>query len=424
MKIKRCLMCIVLVASYVLGTAVIPTHANNGYEAGIESLLEESQAGAHKGSEKSTVPSATVRVSISDFADVKQGDWFYPYLEYLVGKGAINGKTQNSFEPYSTFSYAECSAVIVRYLGLEDESKRRQSELVASHAELKNQWYVGYFETLSVLGLFNDYDLFELSDGRIVSVNKELANSPIVRYRFAESISKSFELRSELKAKNVYSEIGGSGREFIIGGAYNKDILEKYKEKISDFSDIPESSAEYVLKAYYNGIFNGDTSGNFYPHNNLTRGEMAKVLATVFDYSLRTRLITEGYGEVVTENMLHTDAFGKKTLKFEEAQRILLSEAQGISMLSGSVIYRSGAKAPIGYAIDVYLYQKNGAAYSLVQERTLHDRKSDGFTYYAPDSRVLLVLRNVENNSEVEGVLDIVVTSGQIASVKPLIREI
>ena len=59
------------------------------------------------------------KILISDFGDVKEEDWFYPYLEYLVDNDMIKGKTEDSFEPYSTFSYAECSKVIVRYLGIE-----------------------------------------------------------------------------------------------------------------------------------------------------------------------------------------------------------------------------------------------------------------------------------------------------------------
>ena len=166
------------------------------------------------------------------FIDVTKDDWFYSYLEYLVDSGLINGKTESTFEPYSTFSYAECSAVIVRYLGLEDEASKRMKEISARDASLSNQWYLGYFEVLANLGIFSDYDLFEFKNGKILSVDVTLANSPVVRYRFAESISKSFELNSDIKAKNVYSELGGSGREFIVGGGYKEEILEEYKDII------------------------------------------------------------------------------------------------------------------------------------------------------------------------------------------------
>ena len=359
-------------------------------------------------------------ISIEDFSDVKADDWFYPYLEYLVSKKMINGKTPQSFEPGSDFSYAECSAVIVRYLGLEDEAKERLKNLSQRHPHLKNFWYAGYFEVLANLGLFLGYDLFEFENGLISDIDRETANSPIVRYRFAESISRSFELDSDIKAKNVFSEMGGSGREFIVGGGYNNDVLLQYEDLINDFSDIPEQSRRDVLKAYYNGIFNGDISGNFYPNNNLTRAEMAKVLATISDYSLRTRLINECYGQKVTEDMLHTDAFGVKTLDCDVWQQMLLQEAQKLSVDGGYITYRGTASAPEGYAIDVYLYEKQNDSFVLTSECTLRD--SAGFTYWASSARVMLVMRNVKEGSRPEGVLDVRIENGSVLGYQPLIR--
>jgi hypothetical protein len=100
---------------------------------------------------------------------------------------------------------------------------------------------------------------------------------------------------------------------------------------IADFDEIPQNSREKVLKAYYNGIFNGDAEGRFNPNNNLTRAEMAKVLATIKDFSLRTRLITEGYGEAVEKNMLHTDFDGVKTVKFGTWKKLLEEQAKNVT---------------------------------------------------------------------------------------------
>ena len=217
--------------------------------------------------------------------------------------------------------------------------------------------------------------------------------------------------------------MGGRGREFIVGGGYKQDILYEYEELINDFDEIPEESREYVLKAYYNGIFNGDISGNFYPHNNLTRGEMAKVLATVSDYSLRTRLITDGYGADVTEDMLHTDAFGVKTLSFDTWTQILTDETENLSVSDGEISYTPSNDAPFGYAIDVYLYEKDGNMYNLEEECTLREGDEEGFTYYADDARALFVLRNVREDSRVEGVINVNIADGEIETVSPMIRE-
>lgn len=415
-KIKRSVLVILLVLSYSLGNMLFIGYADDA-DGGIMDLLAQRE---NQPAKEEITPPETVKkeVDISDFTDVKENDWFYPYLDYLVKRGTVNGKTESTFEPYSTFSYAECSAVIVRYLGLEQEAQKRFTQITDRLPELRNQWYIGYFEVLANLGMFTEYDLFETDNGQIISVDKELANSPVKRYRFAESISKSFELDSELKARNVYPEIGGSGREFIAGGGYNENVLDRYESLISDFEDIPAESRRDVLKAYYNGIFNGDTTGNFYPNNNLTRAEMAKVLTTVCDYSMRTRLIEDGYADVVYEEFLHTDAFGVKTLRFSSSTAVLLREAENLSISGKNVEYVSSNNAPFGYAIDVYLYE-NG---SLCAQCTLHDYNNGGFTYLTDNAKVLFILRNVAQKSRVEGALEVEIVDGDFLEAQPKIR--
>lgn len=423
-KTKKRLFIFALVMCYCLGNMLVPIYADNNDDiSGFEDLLAERE-NAKEERDSSEIAEDKPKTRVSDFTDVKENDWFYPYLSYLVENSMINGKTPTTFEPASTFSYAECSAVIVRYLGLEDEAAQRQRAIAQRNPDMKNLWYAGYFETLSNLGLFNDYDLFETKNGQIVGISRENANSPVVRYRFAESISMSFELDAELKAENVFFEMGGRGREFIVGGGYKREILDEYAELINDFDDIPDKSKDYVLKAYYNGIFNGDVSGNFYPDNNLTRGEMAKVLATVSDYSIRTRLIDDGYGAEVTEDMLHTDALGVKTVKFDTWTQILFEETENLSVNNGRIEYAPSNGAPLGYAIDVYLYEKDGGSYSLEEECTLRYGHEDGFTYTAENARALFVLRNVKDGSRVEGVVDVNISDGKIDSVSPLIREV
>ena len=411
-----------LVACYCFGQMIIPTNADSGDSSLFDELLAEREAGENAESESTAEPEETM-IEIGDFSDVKKEDWFYPYLEYLVSKGMIKGKTPDSFEPNSSFSYAECSAVIVRYLGLEEEAVKRMYRIAERMPDMKNVWYAGYFEVMATLGLFEEYGLYEMHDGLITYINTDEANSPVVRYRFAESISESFELDSSMKAKNVYGEIGGSGREFILGGGYNRDVLSLYEAKISDYAEIPQHSRENVLKAYYNGIFNGDISGSFYPHNNLTRAEMAKVLATVSDFSLRTRLINEGYGQKVNDDMLHTDAFGVKTLDCDYWQKLLMLEAENLHVDDGNISYTSSHLFPEGYAVDVYLYEQEDDGYKLRRECTLHDGNDGGFTYEADNARVLFVMRNVKENSRPEGVVDIAVSDGSAVSIKPRIRE-
>ena len=101
-KIKKRVTVVFLLMSYCAGVLFAPINAEeiNGFDA----LLSEREGSA------SNVSPVKKKANISDFTDVKQNDWFYRYLEYLVENEIVNGKTETTFEPGSTFSYAECSA--------------------------------------------------------------------------------------------------------------------------------------------------------------------------------------------------------------------------------------------------------------------------------------------------------------------------
>lgn len=397
-----------MVLGYAVGCA-LPFSADESstYDKEIQSLIDERLSQNEQTNTKSdskNFQDTSPKADISDFSDVSESDWFYPYLYYLVEEGTLNGKTKNTFEPNGTFSYAECSAVIVRYLGLEDEAEKRRRAVTARLPETKNLWYVGYFELLYNMGLFEDFGLFQTNDGLLTSVDKTKADSPIKRCEFAKSISQSFELSSDIRAKNVFSEVGGLGREFIIGTGYKEDILEKYKECISDYQDIPENCRIYVLKAYYNGIFNGNEFNEFNPNENVTRAEMAKVLATVCDFSQRSPVLEEKYVTRLDESMFHTDFAGNVTVKYSAWNALLEKEAQNLSVLGDVVTYNSSCSAPIGYAYDVYLYEKSGETYRKMTECSLYEFNDGSFIYHAQDDvKVLFVLRNLSMGARAEG---------------------
>ncbi len=416
-KHKKRLVCFLALLAYSAGALFTPILADS--TSGFDALLEHRE-------NHSFAPSEQVekQTSLQDFTDIKQNDWFYPYLDYLVENGLIKGVTETEFQPNGNFSYAECSTVITRYLGLEKEAAEYKKHLEKEYGIKPTIWYSGYFQVMQKLGLFEGYGLFETDGKWICSIDTSLSNEPISRYRFAESISRSFELDSSLEARNIYSEIGGDGREFIAGGAYNESILSQYEEYISDFDEIPEDSRIDVLKAYYNGIFMGDEQGLFNPLNNLTRAEMAKVLATVCNYSLRERLIVDGYAPNIQKDSLFTDSLGNVSLCFDAWKEILEQEVEFVSGHDGIIEYCNGFSAPMGYAVDVYLYTRiQSGIYGISAQSTLNDFSDGEISAKTDDGRILMVLRNLVENGRTEGVIDISITDGQIEKISPMIRE-
>jgi hypothetical protein len=149
---------------------------------------------------------------------------------------------------------------------------------------------------------------------------------------------------------------------------------------------------------------------------------MAKVLATIKDVSLRTRLITDGYGTVVEEDMLHRDFNGTKTLRFGVWKELLEEQVRNITATKKSIEYIKG-NAPYGYAFDAYLYEKRGEEYVLFSESSLHDGDASRLGIRKNDARILIVLRNVTEKLRVEGVMDVLIEDGEIISSKPHIYE-
>ncbi len=347
------------------------------------------------------------------FSDIPKDSWYYAYVDALVKNGVINGKSESEFCPEGSFSVAECAAVVVRYLGLEKEARKAQKSLIDAKKTGSDLWYSGYIQLLNELNVLVSPE-FAADENALLNLSRDVCERPIKRYEFADCIARSFDLDGEkVRAKNTFSELGGLGHEFICCGAYDLTALSTYSLFIRDFEDVSENARDSVLKVYYDGIFNGDVSGNFYPNNNLTRAEMAKVLATITDYSLRTKLQSPASKNMVlSEKDFILDAKGEKYLTNSTAESILLCEAEGVKIDSNSFFYEKQYVSPLGYCVDVYVYEQNqNNSYRLIDECTLHNsdvnKSKKIFEKPFADGKIMLVLRNLSENLRSEGVLEI-----------------
>ena len=359
--------------------------------------------------------------NVSDFEDVKSDDWFYPFLDMLVSQNIIKGKSKTQFDPNGSFSFAECSAVIARYLGLENYAQERAQQLKTVSEADGNLWYGGYIQVMHELGVFDEtMGLYTIKDGYVNQLSTTACNAPMKRHEFASAVAKSFELNGNLRSKNIYSEVSGLGHDFIIGGRYINSYLEKYPSYIKDYDKIPESSRNYVVKLYYNGLFIGDTEGYFNPDSNLKRSEMAKVLASILDFSMRKSLITDYYVNVPSDKLFY-DANGNETLNFKYSLGVLQSSAKDFALTGDILSYVPTVTAPYGYAVDVYLFAVNNGMCKEVLKYSISNGyvNNNGFTYQkkaSEDLRAILVLRNLTDNAKPELTFNVNVTDAGIST--------
>ncbi len=411
---RQRLFCILAIVSYIAGSCTSPGVLADTYHP---SHLEILEGLSQKSQEQK-------EVSVSDFTDVLPTDWFYPYVDALSSDGIVKGVSSASFAPQNTFSYAEACAVITRYLGLESEAKSRQGILALSGKTGHAEWYSGYIQLLYEAQILRESTgLFTADANGLCDIDTSFAISPIKRYEFADMISRSFELdESPIKAKNTYFETGGRGHEFISSGFYNEDSVNSYASVIADYESIPEEYRQNVLKAYSNGIFCGDENALFNPQNNLTRAEMAKVIATTTDFSLRTWAENPNGTMFLTDSDYETDESSNKYLSKNTSKRILEEISNDIYISNGGLSYTRSYVPPAGYCADVYVYSVNGSGNcTLIGQSTLHSpEKTSGkdiFAWYGDAGKVLIVLRNLTESSRADAVMELNLSSTGIADI-------
>ena len=350
--------------------------------------------------------SAVENAAGSSFTDVPTDSWYYPYVAVLAGEGIIQGRTETTFDPQGTFTVAEAAAVITRYLGLEQQAADRKYAMEVLQVNGCDKWYAGYLQLKYEAGIIDVTNYGCAVLGRHISIETtELLEAPIKRYEFAAFITRSFELDgTEIRTHN-----GTFGHEFIYGGAYDESLLEAYIPYINDYALIPTGYNYYVLKAYYNGIFNGDDLGNFNPLNNLTRAEMAKVTAVIRDSSLRIRI---DVSENANAQTLPAESFlwknGEAFLKPEVSDKIVAEEAAAIVTFYENnmpyVSYTPRNTAPAGYAIGFYHFTKDKSGFDI----NLASERGKTAVYknlFSPGDRVLLTFVNSATGEALDAVM-------------------
>lgn len=304
-----------------------------------------------------------------EFEDVSETDWFYEYVTYLTENGIVNGMTETLFDPYGTFTVAQSAAIISRYLSLEDEAAERKEAMTLLGVEGADLWYSGYIQIMHEACIMDVTEYGCNVNGESIAINStELFDAPVKRYEFATFITRSFELDgTEIRA----GENGDSfGHEFILNGAYDESKLELYIPYIRDYDLIPSEYRYYILKAYYNGIFNGDDLGNFNPLNNLTRGEMAKVTAVIMNPELRKVIdvsenrLPESY---LLDDSDYLSKHGQKLLKHTSSDKILELESVGIKIMDNSgtkhILYEPVKNAPDGFKFEIKHYRPDNSGF-------------------------------------------------------------
>ena len=185
---------------------------------------------------------ATAAVVASSFAGVAGAatqfdgelvDWQKPGVEYLVGKGAIDGRSDGTFGPNSSITRAEAAKIIAKALNLDINLNAK-----ASFSDTQTHWASPFIAALETQksGVINGQ-----GDGTF------LPDKEISRQEMAKMIVK----------------------------AYNLKLNDKADVSFSDAGSFAEWADDEIMILASLGIVVGVGNGEFSPYTNVTRAETA-----------------------------------------------------------------------------------------------------------------------------------------------------
>ena len=174
------------------------------------------------------------------FTDTKDY-WGANYVEFLYTTGVTTGYDDGTFRPDQNITRAQFSVMLFRYLGLE-ESKYADVVLPFADVDKIGEYAIPAIKALYTEGVINGS---KGSDGKLYFN----PNSPLTRAQAATMIGRTQE-KGYATAEMTFTDAG----------------------------KIPAYATFYIQTMAAQGILGGYTDGSFRPHNNITRGQMAKIL--------------------------------------------------------------------------------------------------------------------------------------------------
>ena len=177
------------------------------------------------------------------FDDVPDSHWAAKDIEELVKLGAINGKSDNIFEPEADITRAEFVKILVNALGLKADVSSNNFRDVS-----ENDWYYDSVMIASTLGIVNG-----------VAEDEFAPHQNITREQMAAMLYRTLTVM-EVEIENV------SDNPF------------------RDFDEISEFARQAVLSLQNISIINGVTEDTFAPKDYATRAQAAALINRLYKF--------------------------------------------------------------------------------------------------------------------------------------------
>ena len=181
----------------------------------------------------------------TDFTDVAAGHWAYGSIKLMVDRDIIKGVSPGKFAPNNNTKRAELVVMLVRALNIDTAKTPR----VTIKDVPETYWGYPYIAAAYNAGIIN---------GEVVNGSFQ-PEKPLTRNLMAKWIAKACQLQRSNKAKDF------------------TDVTPKYW------------AYDYIMKLADNGIVRGYPDNTFRPTKEITRAEVAVVLALSIDSAWRVQ---------------------------------------------------------------------------------------------------------------------------------------
>ncbi|MDO5441143.1 MAG: phosphodiester glycosidase family protein [Bacillota bacterium] len=177
------------------------------------------------------------------FADVKEGNWAKPYIEYLYRNNIVSGNEKNGklyYNPSSKMTREEFAKVMVSWYGVDLDL---YSDVELNYADVNkiSAWAIPYVKAALSLGMMSG----STSNGKLV-----------------------FNPKGSVTRQEVMAVIGR-----ITESGYEKANLKKF----SDNDKLASWAKEYAQILVKQGVISG-SNGKLLPNNPVTRDQVAKII--------------------------------------------------------------------------------------------------------------------------------------------------
>lgn len=221
----------------------------------------------------SLIPGAALAAGAGDFADVKEGDWYYPYVDFVASKGYFVGTGKNTFSPGGTMTRAMFVAVLARMDGADTPNNVSPFSDVAA-----GEWYAGAVKWAAENGLVAG-----------VGNNRFNPNGEINREQMCVIMNQFID---------YYGKKTGQAHK-----------AEGSADAFPDAAQVSSYAVQAVNNCRRYGLIVGCGDGTFRPQNNATRAEVATVIYKL-DWLVKSSTGGGGGGGGTTTYTLTYDATG------------------------------------------------------------------------------------------------------------------